>query len=324
MQTVRKAAGWFSSGTVIAAVIILTVFGSIVFADKGFFTPNALMNVARRAASEGGVAALGLTCVLLTGNMDLSVGAVAALAGVTAGIMQPEGAVVAILAALCLGAICGFINGVLVTRLRLPSWLATLGMMCMARNAAQLVCSQRTISVTSATWQRLGSTHLFGVHIQVILFGVLTLLCMYLLKYSGMGKRTLAVGSSREAAAASGIRTDRVIISAFTCCSLLSALAGVMLAGRLYTASYNAGSGWEITVTAMCVLGGVRLTGGKGRFSGVFFGALLVSLISTLCNYTGVLGVEWQNIIICLLMLGAIVRQEGFPGKGPFGRGADR
>ena len=313
----------FPSWRVILAVVLMTVAGCILFADKGFFTWSALMGVVRRAASEGGIAALGVTFVMLTGHVDFSVGAVLALSGVTAGMLQAEGAGIAITAALCAGAICGFINGMLISRLRLPSWLATLGMMHLTRNAAQLISRQRTLSVSSKLWQWLGSAHLLGIPISVLIFAVLTLLCMYVAGSTGFGESLYAAGRRRrigaegvplahEGASAmpAGRRLDKTVIGAFTCSGIFAALAGVLLAGRLYTVSYSAGSGWELTVLAMCLLGGVRLSGGKGRFSGVFFGALLVSLIGTLCNYTGVLGIEWQNITLCVLSAGAVLLQE--------------
>ena len=298
----------------IVLVAVLFLVGVIAFWGKGFASPGSLQSMVRRAASEGGILALGMTFVLLTGQIDLSGGAIVALSGVLGAVLQPEGGFIVLAAAICIGAICGFINGMLVTGLHIPSWLATLGSMYIFRNIAQLISRQRTISVTSLTWQRLGSMQFLGIHIAIWIFVVLTLLCMFIGAYTGFG-RSLHACNRQPSGKETSPGRDRVIVSAFTCSGMLAGLAGVLLAGRLNTVSYTTGTGWEISALAMCVLGGVGFCGGKGSFLGVFFGALAVSLITTLCNFSGFLGVEWQMIILTVVVLCAAALDFGFPRK---------
>ena len=125
-----------------------------------------------------------------------------------------------------------------------------------------------------------------------------------------------AVGGNEEAAKMMGLRVDRVKIAAYTLCGLFAALAGILLAARLYTAQPTAGDTWETTAIAMCALGGVKLSGGEGKFSGTFFGILIISIINTIFNYAGSLNSWWQNIVMGVLVLISIgVQSEVFHFK---------
>lgn len=148
---------------------------------------------------------------------------------------------------------------------------------------------------------------------------ILTLLCMYISKQTKFGMAIYAVGGNEEAARMMGLKVDRIKIAAFTICGAFAALAGMLLASRLYTAQPTAGDAWETTAIAMCALGGVKLTGGEGRFSGAFFGILVVSLINTVFNYIGSMNSWWQNIVMGLLILVSIgLQSDVLHGMLPF------
>jgi len=321
MRSIKKVYDWFGSKSAIIAVIALTVFCSIAFSGKNFLSYGSLMNVARKAASDGGFLALGMTFVILTGNIDLSVGAVLAMAGVVAGFLQNVNPVLAVAGGLCVGLAAGFVNGFMVAKMRISAWIASLAMMLAMRGAVLLVTHQKPVSISSKFLQQLGNKNFFGVHILVLLMLLLTFLCMHISRNTKLGMALYAVGGNEEAARMMGLKVDRVKILAYTFCGLFAAIAGVLLAGRLYTAQPNAGTGWETNAIAMCALGGVKLSGGEGKFSGTFFGALLISLINTIFNFAGNLNTWWQNVVMGVLLLFSIgIQSEVFKNHRKAGK----
>ncbi|MBQ8963821.1 MAG: ABC transporter permease [Clostridia bacterium] len=303
MNGVKKIYNWFSSKSTIAALLLLLIFSGAAFASKNFLSFDSLMNVARKAASDGGFLALGMTFVILIGQIDLSVGSVMAMAGVIAGLLQNVNPIVALLGGLCVGVVCGFVNGLMVAKMRVASWIATLAMMLAMRGAVLLVTNQKPVSISRKFFQQIGNLQLAGIPLLVVLLVALTLLGMHISRNTRYGMALYAVGGNEEAARMMGLKVDRVKIMAYICCGLFAALAGILLAGRMYTAQPNAGKGWETTAIAMCALGGVKLSGGEGKFSGAFFGALVISVITTIFNYAPNVNTWWQNVVMGLLVL---------------------
>jgi ribose/xylose/arabinose/galactoside ABC-type transport system permease subunit len=314
MSKAKKVYNWFGSKSAILALAILLVFSSIAFSNRNFLSWSSLMNVARKAASDGGFLALGMTFVILIGQIDLSVGAVLALAGVITGMVSASvNPILGILAGLGVGLLCGFVNGLMVAKMRISSWIATLAMMLGVRGIVLLISNQKPVSISSPLLQALGNTTIFGFHILVLFLIGLTLICMYVSRNTRFGMGLYAVGGNEEAAKMMGLKVDRIKIAAYTCCGLFAAIAGILLAGRLYTAQPNAGDSWETTAIAMCALGGVKLSGGEGKFSGTFFGVLMIAVINTIFNYAGNLNSAWQNVVMGVLVLISIgVQSEIF------------
>lgn len=310
MKSVKRFYNWFSSKSTILALILLILFSSFAFADKDFFSYTSLMNVAKKAASDGGFLALGLCFVILTGQIDLSVGAVMAMAGVIAGLMQNINPVLAVACGLLVGVACGFINGFMVAKMRISSWIATLAMQLAMRGAVLLVTDQKPVSISCKLMQQMGNMKIANVPILVILLVVLTFVCMHISRNTRYGMALYAVGGNEEAARMMGLKVDRVKIAAYTCCGLFAALAGILVAGKLYSAQPNAGKGWETTAIAMCALGGVKLSGGEGKFSGAFFGALVIATITTIFNYAPNVNTWWQNVVMGVLVLISIGLQS--------------
>lgn len=303
MNAIKKFFNWFSSKSTILALVILLAFCGIMFRSDGFMTYGTLSNVARKAASDGGFLAIGMTFVILIGQIDLSVGPILAMAGVMAGLMQGYSPIVGIIAGLCIGLICGFLNGFMVAKMRISSWIATLAMMLAVRGIVLLVTDQKPVSISSKFLQTLGNGKLFGIPSLVIIMLLLTFLCMHISKNTRFGMALYAVGGNEEAARMMGLKVDRVKIEAYICCDVIAAMAGILLAGRLYTAQPNAGTSWETTAIAMCALGGVKLSGGSGKFSGTYFGTLIIAVINTFFNYAGNLNTWWQNVVMGVLVL---------------------
>lgn len=318
MNKVKKLYNWFSSKSAIAALAILIIFSSFAFAERNFFSFPSLMNIARKAASDGGYLALAMTFVILIGQIDLSVGAVLALSGVIMGLVAQFNPVLGVLAGIAVGLICGFANGFMVAKMRISSWIATLAMSLGVRGAVLLISNQKPVSISSNLIKALGNTSFGGVSILVVLLVLFTLLCMHISHNTKFGMGLYAVGGNEEAAKMMGLKVDNIKIGAYTLCGLFSAIAGILLSGRMYTAQPNAGDGWETTAIAMCAIGGVKLSGGEGKFSGTFFGVLIISVINTIFNYAGNLNSAWQNVVMGILVLLSVGVQSEIiklPGK---------
>ena len=248
--------------------------------------------------------------VIIIGQIDLSVGSVMALGGVVMGMVGANHPILGILLGLACGVACGMISGLMVAKMRLSSWVATLAMMLGIRALVMLMTNQKPVSISNPVLSALGGAKIFGINILIIIFFVLTFVCMFVGKHTRFGMALYAVGGNEEAARMMGLKVDKIKIAAYTICGTFAALAGMLLASRLYTAQPTAGTSWETTAIAMCALGGIKLTGGEGRFSGAFFGILIVSLINTIFNYIGSLNSWWQNIVMGILILISIGLQS--------------
>lgn len=318
MNKVKNIYNWFSSKSSIAAFLILFIFSGIVFSNRSFASFDSVANLFRKAASDGGFLALGMTFVILIAQIDLSVGAVLALGGVIMAMYGADNPVLGIILGLLAGVFCGLLNGLMVAKMRISSWVATLATMLGVRGIVLLITNKKPVSVSNDVLIALGNTKVFGINILVYFLIIATLICMHLAHNTKFGMGIYAVGGNEEAAKMMGLKVDKIKILCYVMCGLFAAMAGMLLADRLYTAQPTAGDTWETTAIAMCALGGIKLSGGEGKFSGTFFGILVIATINTIFNYAGNLNSWWQNIIMGLLVLISIgVQSEVIKiGKG--------
>jgi ribose/xylose/arabinose/galactoside ABC-type transport system permease subunit len=292
-----------SWGLVIA---LLVISAALSFAHPGFLTVPNLLNVARQI-SINGILAVGVTLVLLTGGVDLSLGSVVALAGVVAASMaHPDEypVLVPILLGVATGALCGAANGVMVTRGLIPSFIATLGMMTAARGLALVVSNGRPVSNLSDSFTRLGGD-IGIVPIPAIILAVIALVTFLILKHFRLGRHLYAVGGNAEAARASGIHVGAIRMIAYTACGAMAGVAGVVLAARITTGQPNAGAGYELDAIAAVVIGGTSLSGGVGSVGGTILGALLVGVINNGLDLMNVSS-YYQAIVKGAIIIGAV------------------
>lgn len=287
-------------------IALLLIGAAMSFAHPAFLTTPNLINVARQV-SINGILAVGVTLVLLTGGVDLSLGSVVALAGVVGASLAQAGAYpvfVVVAAGVAAGACCGAINGVVVTRGRVPSFIATLGMMTAARGLALVVSNGRPVSNLSPDFTRLGGD-LGRLPIPVIVLAVVALLEWVVLKHFRLGRHIHAVGGNPEAARAAGIRVGAIGMIVYTACGALAGVAGLVLAARITTGQPNAGVGFELDAIAAVVIGGTSLSGGVGRISGTILGVLLIGVIN---NGLDLLAVSsyYQAIVKGVIIIGAV------------------
>ncbi len=313
MKKFKNPFNKISSKTSIAAFLLLFILASILFQDKNFLSFVSLQNLARKASTDGGILALGMAFVILIGSIDLSVGSVLALSGAIAAMVGNTNPVLGILAGLATGMACGLMNGILVAKLRISPWVATLATLLGLRGVVYLITNKKAVTVTNEVLLAISNTNIFGIKSSVYIFVGLTLLCMYISKYTKFGMALYAVGGNEEAAKMMGLKVSRIKLMAFTMTGLLSGIAGIVLASRLYAAQAVAGTSWEVNAIASCALGGILLSGGIGKFSGAFYGVLIVTILSTIFNYVGNISSWWQNIIMGILILVSIgIQSEVF------------
>ena len=288
------------------AIALVLISAALSFAHPGFLTVPNLINVARQI-SINGILAVGVTLVLLTGGVDLSLGSVVALAGVVAASMaHPDQYPVLVPVALGIatGALCGATNGLMVTRGKVPSFIVTLGMMTAARGLALVVAKGRPVSNLSTDFTRLGGD-VGMVPIPAMILAVIALVTFVVLKNFRLGRYLYAVGGNAEAARASGINIGAIRMFAYTACGALAGVAGVVLAARITTGQPNAGVGYELDAIAAVVIGGTSLSGGVGSVGGTILGALLVGVINNGLDLMNVSS-YYQAIVKGVIIVGAV------------------
>ena len=254
------------------------------------------------------IVAVGMTILMVSGGFDLSVGSTLALAGAAAGYsMTKFGAPVwlGIPLGLLVGAFIGLINGLLVTKIRVNPLIATLGMMQVVRGIVFLVTAGLGIPNLPDSFNYFGQEKLFNVQIPVWIMLFLVIVGEVLLRRSSYFRQSYFVGGNERSARLSGIGVDRVKIVNYIIVGIMAAISGLLLAGRMGSASVSAGLGAELRVVSAVVIGGASLSGGEGTILGAFFGVMLMNLISNGLNLLGI-NVYWQNIVIGAVLIIAV------------------
>ena len=286
-------------------VILLVGLGLTLTTDT-FLTVSNLTNVARQV-SINGILAVGVTFVLLTAGVDLSLGSVVALSGVACATFAHPGdhaVFVPIAVGLLTGAACGLVNGVLVTYGRVAPFIVTLGMMTIARGLALIFSGGRPVTNLSDELTALAGDFA-GVPIPVLCFAGVTVAAWFFLRDFRLGRHVYAVGGNEPAARAAGVPVERVKLFAYGICGLLTGLAGVVLAARITTGQPNAGQAYELDAIAAVVIGGTSLAGGVGTIAGTLLGVLLIGVINNGLDLTGVSS-YYQAVIKGVIIVGAV------------------
>ncbi|HWC83226.1 MAG TPA: ABC transporter permease [Pseudonocardiaceae bacterium] len=262
--------------------IVLTVVSPV------FLTSSNLLNVAL-ATSVTALLASGQTFVIILGEIDLSVGAVLGFSAIiTALVLRSQPTVVGLLVGLAIGAGCGLVNGLLVTRTRMPSFIATLATMSILGGLALQLSQGNPVAVTDYDFQNIGQARAAGVPVPVWLMIVVFVVSGLLLARTRFGRYVYATGDNGEAAKLSGIPVHRVKIWAFVLSGLLAALAGFIVTARLSTAEPTAGTGLELEAIAAVIIGGTSLAGGRGNLIGTIVGAFILGVVDNGMNLLNV------------------------------------
>lgn len=289
---------------VLAALVAMCIVLSI--ASPWFATQKNLINVVLQAAINATLAC-GMTFVILTGGIDLSVGSIVAFAGIMLGVMLKANIplAAALIGCILIGGACGLVNGLLVTRLNLPAFIATLGTMSIARGGALYIANGRAISNFSGRLNFIGNGTIGGIPVMILIMALAFAVGMFVLKYTRTGRYIYAIGGNTEATRLSGIDTGRCTMLVYIVCGLTAGLAAVLLTARLDSAQPVAGEGYELDAIAATVIGGTSLDGGEGRLSGTMIGALIIAVLNNGLNLLNVSSYI-QKIVIGIVIVLAV------------------
>ena len=262
-------------------VFFILVIEFLIFslASKSFLTLGNILSVGRQMSFTG-IAAIGMTLVMLTGGIDISVGSMLAMAGVLCAKLSADVGLplwIAVVITLLIGALFGLINGAAVTRLHIPALIATLATQTILKGIAYLLTNAVPVKNLSATYKFLGQGYIFGViPVPLIITVALYVLAWWYLDKTYLGRRVYLSGGNEEAARLSGINTKWTITGTYVFSGVFAAIAGVLMAARLGSGQPSVGSGFEMDVITATVLGGISVNGGKGKVVNVFVGACIM------------------------------------------------
>ncbi|MCC5954594.1 MAG: ABC transporter permease [Natronohydrobacter sp.] len=302
---------------ILIALLLVCVALSVV--NEFFLTQRNIINVLRQA-SINGILAIGMTFVILTRGIDLSVGSVVALAGVVSASMATTSSTAAVAGApyafyiafavgILVGMAAGWINGILVAYFNVPAFVTTLGMLSAARGLTLLYSGGRPVPSLTPEYRFIGTGDLFGVPMPIALFALVFVLAYFVLSSSRFGRHVYAAGGNPHAARVSGINVKRVRMVVYVISGALAGLAGMVLAARTGSALPQAGVAYELDAIAAVVIGGTSLSGGVGRVTGTLIGALLISVVN---NGLDLMGVEsyYQQVIKGMLIVAAVMLDQ--------------
>ncbi|MCW1876798.1 ABC transporter permease [Erwinia sp. INIA-01] len=301
--------------------LVVTAIGEVQVAkgawSSNYFLSNENMLIVLRQISINGILAIGMTFVIITAGVDLSVGSVLALSGIVAARFATTNTGLAIgdtahavlmplIIALGIGIVCGLLNGTILARYRLQPFIVTMGMLSAARGLALLTTDGNPVSQLNSDFRWLGNGYVLGIPVPVILFVVLFALAWVLLNKTLFGRYVYAVGGNQKSARTSGISVVKIKVLVYTLCGALAGIAGLILTARTGSAQTNAGAAYELDAIAAVVIGGTSMAGGVGTLVGTLFGILIIGVMN---NGLDLLGVQsyYQQIIKGALIVVAVL-----------------
>lgn len=287
-----------------ASLIILFIVFSIL--SPNFLKFDNIVGILL-ATAVNGVLAVGVTFVIITSGIDLSVGTMMTFSAVMTGVFITNMHLpifVGVLGGLFIGALCGFINGTLIAKMKLPPFIATLGMMMITKGLSLVVSKTKPIYFNDTpSFRKIAMGTVAGIPNAVIIFFIAAIIGGIILSKTVLGRYNFALGSNEEAARLSGINVDKWKICIYTLCGIFAGLAGILMAARLNSAQPALGAGYEMDAIAATVIGGTSLSGGEGSILGTVIGAFVITVLT---NGLRILSVpqEWQIVVTgCIVVL---------------------
>jgi ribose/xylose/arabinose/galactoside ABC-type transport system permease subunit len=309
----KRQDNWNIIGLIITLIVVIVIASST---SPYFLSTKNFLNIGR-AISIRGMIAIGLTIVLITGGLDLSIAAVAAVTGMAAASLinnQVPGMQAAILA-LAVAGLLGAINGMIVVKLRINPIIATLGTLLLFRGLAFVVSGGNNIVIGVNTWSSLGRGSFLGIPVSLLIFMFLLILGYLFLRFTVIGNYVYAVGGNSEACRNSGIKVDRIRFSIYILTAMLSGVGGLILMSQSGTALPIALNGAELDIIAAVLLGGIALSGGRGSLLGTFLGSLLIGMINNGLILAQV-QIYWQMVARGVLLIIAVTLDSFRRGGG--------
>lgn len=281
-------------------IIILAIIRPV------FLTPNNILNIMRQV-SVVAIIGIGMSYVLISAEIDLSVGSLAALAGIAAtmALKSGMGMGISMTIAVVITVLCGLLNGAIHTFVKIPSFIVTMGMLNIARGIVLVMTNSYPVTGLPDSFKMLGRGYIGFVPIPVVVMIVCYVIGYFVLKYTKFGRSIYAIGGNIEAAKLSGIPVSRNKVLIHTISGLTAGIAGVVLASRLFSGQPSAGNGLELDAIAACVIGGTSTAGGVGRLWGTLLGALIMGIITNGMNLMNI-STNWQLIIQGIIIIVAV------------------
>lgn len=301
----REIGAFFSKYGIYFAFVLLT--SVLAIWSPAFRTRDNIVNILQQI-SVNGILAIGMTMVIITAGIDLSVGSVLALSGVVATSFAKGNhpLIVPIAMGVLTGFACGTVSGVLIAKRRLAPFIVTLGMMTVARGLALVYTGGRPEIGLSDAYDEIGSGSIGNIPFPAIIFFAMVLLGIFILHYTRFGRYIYAVGGNELAAKVSGVNTDRVLIGVYAFAGALAGAAGIVLSSRIMSGPPAGGQGYELDAIAAVVIGGTSLSGGIGSIAGTIVGVLIIGVMN---NGLDLLNVSsyWQQVVKGLIIVCAVL-----------------
>jgi ribose transport system permease protein len=313
-----KSSGDLARLGVLVALAALIVFGALRY--ENFLSPFNILSFLRYN-SMFALIALGMAFVIMTGGIDLSVGGVAAMSSVVAALLSPYGWAAGLAGGVCAGLLVGSLNGLVITRMRVQPFIATLATMLAGYGSALLLADNQSVSVSYETaFVSIGQNDFLGFPIPAwIALGAYVAGWIFLERRPS-GRHVLAIGDGEQTAALMGLKVERTLFLVYMVSGVLAGLAGVILASQFGAGQPTEGVGWELFAIASVVVGGTLLTGGSGSVGATLAGALLLAMVFNILNFENGLGsislsAYWQSVIRGLFLLFVVVAQSKLKGE---------
>lgn len=304
-------------------VLILMVILASMLSDR-FLTTANLLNVTRQVAINA-ILAAGMTIVIISGGIDLSIGSVVAISGALGAGAMAAGAgwFTGMLITLLVGLALGITNGLFIAYGQLPPFIVTLATMALARGFTQVYTGGRAIAVSNRTFQLFGHGYVGSIPVPVIIMVVVYILGYLFFKHTKLGRLVYAVGGNEHACRMAGIRVNRVKVAIYGINGMLAGLVGVVLTARLFSAQPTAGVSYEMDAIAAVILGGTSLAGGRGHIGGTIIGALIIGVLGNVFNLLDV-SPFYQDVAKGLVILVAVLLDRMFHAGGSLRKGVGR
>lgn len=309
----KKQGNWTILGLILTLIVLIVFFS---FQSPFFFSANNFLNIGKAIAIRG-VIAIGLTILLISGGLDLSIAAVAAVTGMIAAVLinaNVDGTLAGILAILG-AAVLGGINAFIIVKIRINPLIATLGTLLLFRGFAFVVSSGDNIVIGVNTWSFLGRGEFLGLPVSLIIFFTLLVAGILFMRYSVIGNYLYSIGGNTDTCRNVGIKVDRTRAGAYILTAVLSGIAGITLMSQSGTALPSALNGAELDIITAVLLGGIALTGGRGGLFGTFLGLLIIGVITNGFILTGV-QIYWQSVVRGLILILAVALDSLRRGGG--------
>jgi galactofuranose transport system permease protein len=309
---------FLSSQGVLIALASLVLFGWARYDHfLGLFNISSVL----RYNSMFALVSLGMCFVIMTGGIDLSVGATAALGSVVSALLSPYGIIIGTLGGVGAGLCIGLLNGIFIVRLRILPFIATLAAMLAANGAALLLAKDQSISVSyDSGFTDIGQNDFYNIPIPALIAAVLYVVGSIVLNYTSAGRTVLAIGGNEDASRLMGLPVNRVKFLVYVVSGCLAGLAGVILASQFGAGQPIEGVGWELAAIASVVVGGTLLTGGLGSVGATLAGVMLLGLIFNVLNFENGMGLislsaYWQSVIRGVFLLIVVILQSQLMGR---------